>query len=94
MVAFFFTASQLLHDGLLRNLHFLWLEFSLLRHGLDGCLLLINDLIDDHFEILIGVVPFLFDALDLGSNACHFVVLFSHVCKFPLVAVCELIRRE
>jgi hypothetical protein len=75
-------------------LHFLLLELFFLSHGLDGGLLLIDDFIEDHFEVLVRVVPFFFDVLDLSLDARHFIIFLSHICEFTLIAICELIGGE
>lgn len=94
MIALFLTAAKLLHDGFLSDLHIFSINFIIFGHRLDGSLLLVDNLIQNHLQILIGIVPFLLDALDLFLDAVDLIVLLSNIYELSLEAVIELIRRE
>lgn len=51
--------------------------------------MLVDDLIQNHLQVLVGVIPLLPDILDLGPNADHFVVFLPHIRELALETVLE-----
>jgi hypothetical protein len=56
--------------------------------------LLVDDFVENHLQVLVGVVAFLSDVLDLRPYACNFVVFLSNVDELAFEAVLEDIRGE
>ena len=50
----------------------------------EGVLLLVDDLAEDHLQVLVGGVPFFFDVLDLCSESADAVVLLSDSDELPV----------
>ena len=94
LVAFFFTACELFHDGFLSNLELVCLEILFVNHGFQSCLLLINDFIQNHLQILTGIASFLLNTLYLTFNPYNLIIFFSDINILPFHSIFELIRRE
>ena len=67
---------------------------AVLGHGPEGGALLIDDFVEDHLQVLVGIVALLADVLDLCADACHLVVFIPDVGELALEAVLEDVRRE
>ena len=94
LVALLLAASQFLHDALLSELEILLCELPVFCHRPECCALLVDDFVENHLQVLVGVVAFLSDVLDLRPYACNLVVFLSNVDELAFEAVLEDIRRE
>jgi len=94
LVAFFFTASELFHDGFLSNLELVCLEILFIDHGFQSCFLLIDNFIQNHLQILTGIAPFLLNTLYLIFNPYNLIIFFSDINILPFHSIFELIRWE
>ena len=56
--------------------------------------MLIDDFFEDHPQVLVGIVAFLADVLDLCADACHLVVFISEFGELAFKAILEDVWRE
>lgn len=94
MVALLLAAPQFLHDAFLSELEIFFCELPVLGHGAQRRALLVDDFVENHLQVLVGVVAFLSDVLDLRPYACNFVVFFSNVDELAFEAILEDVWRE
>ncbi len=94
MAAFFLRTGKFSHNALFSDIEIRFLNPFFISNSLKRTLLLVNDLIEDHFQILVGRVPLLFNVLDLRAQFGHLVILLSHPHELSFHAVVELLLLE
>lgn len=95
MVALLFGTGELIHDAFLSDIEVLFIDLIIaFAHRPQGILLLVDDLIDDHLEILAGRAPLLLDGLDLLPHFVNLIISLSNSCKFAFDPVSKLFLKE